>query len=100
MYQEIHDEGNAKTVPAFLPHLYKELLVLRLEGEREPVDDGAEDLEELPHAIEVLRLVDEPASQIKSIRYSAIRNMFYCTHFRKKLLICFLMNALSPRNLP
>ena len=37
--------------------------MLRLEGEREPVDDGAEDLEELPHAIEVLRLVDEPALQ-------------------------------------
>ena len=37
--------------------------MLRLEGEREPVDDGAEDLEELPNAIEVLRLVDEPASK-------------------------------------
>ena len=51
--------------------------MLRLEGEREPVDDGAEDLEELPHAIEVLRLVDEPALQIKSIRYSAKKYVLY-----------------------
>ena len=35
--------------------------MLRLEGEREPVDDGAEDLEELADPVEVLRLVDEPA---------------------------------------
>ena len=34
--------------------------MLRLEGEREPVDDGAEDLEEFADAIEVLSLVDEP----------------------------------------
>ena len=43
-----------------LTDLDKELLVLRLEGEREPVDDGAEDLEEFADAIEVLSLVDEP----------------------------------------
>ena len=43
--------------------------MLRLEGEREPVDDGAEDLEELPHAIEVLRLVDEPALQSNKLNF-------------------------------
>ena len=53
-------------------YLYKKLLVLRLEGEREPVDDGAEDLEELPHAIEVLRLVDEPASKSNELNFILI----------------------------
>ena len=71
--------GNAKTVTLtdchckrchckrlvlyLLIHLDEELLVLRLEGEREPVDDGAEDLEELADAIEVLSFVDEPGKK-------------------------------------
>ena len=46
--------------------------MLRLEGEREPVDDGAEDLEEFSDAIEVLRLVDEPdcrRQQTANVKY-------------------------------
>ena len=50
--------------------------MLRLEGEREPVDDGAEDLEELPHAIEVLRLVYEPAFQVRGIELHSDHLMF------------------------
>ena len=93
--------------------------MLRLEGEREPVDDGAEDLEEFSDAIEVLRLVDEPdcsRQQTANVKYVfaqdskiLFQGIFVLiasmtkkssTHFKKKLLICFLMNALSPRNLP
>ena len=51
--------------------------MLRLEGEREPVDDGAEDLEELPHAIEVLRLVDEPALQSEGCWLNTIQIFKY-----------------------
>jgi hypothetical protein len=40
-------------------HLDEELLVLGLEGQRKSVDDRAEDLEELAHAVKVLSLVDE-----------------------------------------
>ena len=41
--------------------LDEELLVFGLQREREAVDDAAKDLQELANAVEVLRLVDEPA---------------------------------------
>lgn len=41
-------------------HLDQELLVFRLQGQREAVDNGAEDLQQLTHSIEVLSFVDKP----------------------------------------
>ncbi len=40
-------------------YLDQELLVLSFQRQREPVDDGPEDLQELAHPVEVFRLVDE-----------------------------------------
>lgn len=40
--------------------LAQELLVLLLQGQRKPVDDAAQDLQQFADPIEVFRLVDEP----------------------------------------
>jgi len=72
LLQELHDAvGQLRVVQRqaahFMQgnqHLDQELLVLRLQGQGEPVDNGAEDLEQLAHAVEVLRLVDEAQEEV------------------------------------
>ena len=44
-------------------HPDQELLVLSLEGEGKAVDYAAQDLKQLSHSVEVLRLVDKPVNR-------------------------------------
>ena len=80
--------------------LDEELLVFGLQREREAVDDAAKDLQELANAVEVLRLVDEPAKSRSEVVQGCQIYVLVESHFKKKLLICLRMNALSPRNFP
>ena len=41
--------------------------MLLLEGEREPVDDGAEDLQQLGHAVVSLRFVDKVVKDVVNL---------------------------------
>jgi hypothetical protein len=53
--------------------------VLLLERERESVDDGAEDLEELRHPVVPLRLVHEPVKYIVDLE----KPVKYFVHVKK-----------------
>jgi hypothetical protein len=61
--------------------------VLLLEGQREPVDDGPEDLEQLRDAIVVLCLVDKPVNR-QSVQYFGL--YIYWSTFASILVFTYI----------
>lgn len=71
LYELRHAVRELLVVEVDVPHLvqrqqrlHQELLVLLLEGQREAVDDGAEDLEQLGDTVVSLGLVDEAVEDV------------------------------------
>ena len=52
-------EGEASNLVEWDQDLAEELLVLGLQGQREPVNDATQNLQQLAHSVEVFRFVDK-----------------------------------------
>ncbi len=59
-------EGEATDFMQRNQNLAQELLVFRLERQREAVDNAAQDLQQLAHPVEVFGFIDEPRRSIDS----------------------------------